>query len=225
MQPLSITTLFALGLATSGCLADIDEGRPTGDEQLDTRAGGKADGQSCDLDALSARDYYQLFAYHELAAPLNRHYRVGLSWDLVATLDNGDSVDLNVYFLAEDRVIVEYSELHARTASESEVLNETVIVTRARIDERTRAITIDGVGTGTPLVTYHDSGRCTPGIDFQLTADQRTPGLAGDSTLIYAGTSSGYVIDPDHLDEVPSEVARKNFQEDVARGTIKIVRY
>ncbi|MGE3764887.1 MAG: hypothetical protein AB7L94_21700 [Kofleriaceae bacterium] len=222
MQQLSIS-LLALGLVT-GCVAS-EEGRPTDDEQLDIRSGGKADGQSCDLEALSARDYYQLFAYRELESTSHHYYRVGLSWDLVATLDNGDSVDLNIYFLADDRVIVEYSELHSLNASESEVLKETVIVTRAHVDESTREITIDGVGAGTPMVHYHDNGRCTPGIDFRLTADQRTPGLAGDSTLIYAGTSTGYVIDPDHLDQVPSETARRYFEEDVASGKIQIVRY
>jgi outer membrane receptor protein involved in Fe transport len=55
---------------------------------------------------------------------------VGLTWDIQAPLDNGDRVDLAVYFLPGNRVIVEYAELHRRDSSSSENLNQTVIVTR-----------------------------------------------------------------------------------------------
>lgn len=221
MQPLT-TSLLAFGLL-AGCVA-TDEGRPVDDGELDSRSGGKADGQSCELGQLSASAYYDLFGYHELS-DWAHHYRVGLSWDLVATLDNGDSVDLNVYFLPGSRVIVEYSELHSLNDGQSEVLNETVIVTRAKIDARTRALTIEGVGTGTPITVANPRGGCTPGISLELTRDQRSPGLVGDFTTVLTGTTTAYVVDPDHLDQVPSETARRYFQEDVASGKIKVVRY
>jgi hypothetical protein len=106
---------------------------------------------------------------------------------------------------------------------QSQVLNETVIVSRARIDATTRAITIDGVGTGTPLTVRSERG-CAPGITFKFSEDIRSPGLANDSAVIQTVTTSAYVIDPDHLDQVPNETARRWFQEDVASGKIKIIR-
>jgi hypothetical protein len=70
----------------------------------------------------------------------------------------------------------------------------------------------------------NDRGGCLPGVAFKYSSDIRSAGLAGDATQIVAGITSAYVIDPDHLDEVPSETARKWFEEDVASGKIKIVR-
>lgn len=224
-----IHSLAKLGAAlllvsTAACVADEDGGRPS-DTDADWHSGGKADGQTCDFDSMSAATYYGQFAYKTITSDSgSKWYRVGLTWDVQAVLDNGDRADMKVYFLANDRVIVEYDEEHRETSSQSTVLNQTVIVTRAKIDANTRTLTIDGVGSGTPLTVRNDSGGCLPGVAFKYGSDIRTSGLAGDATQIVAGITSAYVIDPDHLDEVPSQTARKWFEEDVASGKIKIVR-
>lgn len=226
MRLLELTTALLVVSSAAACLTDTGEGRPD-DEAEDWRSGGKADGESCDFDAMSAASYYGQFAYEEITSETTNHtwYRVGLTWDVVAVLDDGNKVDLNVYFLPEGRVIAEYAEEKYVGGGQSEVLNETVIVTRARIDEATRAITIDGLGAGTPMTVTSSRGECQPAIDFEFSSDLRSPGLAGDGSLIQAGMSSAYVIDPDHLDEVPNETARRYFEEDVASGKIKIVRF
>lgn len=224
MRILTQLTAAMFLLSTAACVAEDDAGRP-GDEEADWRNGGKADGQTCDFDAMSAADYYKQFAYEKIVTDSgSTWYRAGLSWDVEATLDNGDRVDLNVYFLANDRVILEYSEEHRVSSSESEVLNQTVVVTRARLDPTTRAITIDGVGTGTPLTVTDGAGKCGPSISFTFTGDLRSPGLTGDLTHVNTGLTSAYVIDPDHLDQVPNATARRYFEEDVASGKIKVVR-
>src|SRR5688572_8451017 len=147
-----ISPLVAALLMLCSCVtADEEgEGRPT-DEEADWRTGGKGDGETCDFAAMSAQTYYDQFAYKMVERPSGKWYRVGLTWDIEGRLDNGNDVDLNVYFLASNRVIVEYSEQQRQGGGQSEVLNETVIVTRATIDPATRAITIAGLGSGTPL--------------------------------------------------------------------------
>ena len=223
IQSLAKLGAALLLISTAACVADED-GRPS-DTDADWHSGGKADGQTCDFDSMSAATYYGQFAYKTITSDSgSKWYRVGLTWDVQATLDNGDKADMNVYFLANDRVIVEYSEEHRESGSSSTVLNQTVIVTRAKIDATTRTLTIDGVGSGTPLKVSNSSGGCLPGVAFKYSSDIRSAGIAGDATQIVAGISSAYVIDPDHLDEVPSENARTWFQEDVASGKIKIIR-
>ncbi|MDQ3370340.1 MAG: hypothetical protein M3680_33390 [Myxococcota bacterium] len=119
--------------------------------------------------------------------------------------------------------MAEYAELKRIDSVQSENLNKTVIISRARIDAATRTLTIDGLGTGTPLTMRNDRG-CSPGIAFKFTSDIRSPGLIGDTAVVQNVSTGAYVIDPDHLDQVPSELARKWFQEDVAAGKIQIQR-
>ena len=224
IQSLAKLGAALLLISTAACVAGDEEGRPS-DTDADWHSGGKADGQTCDFDSMSAATYYGQFAYKTITSDSgSKWYRVGLTWDVKARLDNGDDANMKVYFLANDRVIAEYSEEHRESGSSSTVLNETYIITRARIDATTRTLTIDGVGSGTPLTVLNDRGGCLPGVAFKYASDIRSTGLAGDATQIVAGLSSAYVIDPDHLDEVPSETARKWFEEDVASGKIKIVR-
>jgi hypothetical protein len=210
--------------ATAACATEADEGRPT-DKEEDLRSGGKGDGETCDFDQMSAATYYAQLAYQE-DSDANRwaKYRIGGTWDVTATLENGNKVDLNVYFLAGGRVIAEYSEEHRIDSSRSEVLNQTVIVTRARINSTTREISIDGVGSGTPLTVRRGTGGCSPGIAFKFSSDIRSPGLTGDAAVIQSMMTSAYLIDPDHLDQVPNATARRYFEEDVASGKIQIQR-
>src|SRR5688572_1032107 len=136
----------ALLLSTAACVAGEEDGGRPSDEDADWRSGGKADGQSCDFESMSAAAYYGQFAYKTITTDSgSKWYRVGLTWDVQAVLDNGDRADMNVYFLADDRVIAEYQEEHRDSSSSSIVLNQTVIVTRARIDAATRTLTIDGI--------------------------------------------------------------------------------
>lgn len=218
-----LATAALLISSAAACVSDAEEGRPT-DEEEDLRSGGKGDGETCEFDQMSAATYYAQLAYKEDASGNWAKYRIGGTWDITATLDNGNKVDLDVYFLAGDRVIVEYAEEKRVDSSSSEVLNETVIVTRARINATTREITIDGVGSGTPLTIRRGTGGCSPGIAFKFTSDLRSPGLTGDSAVIQSLMTSAYVMDPDHLDQIPNETARKWFQEDIASGKIQIQR-
>ena len=220
-----ILTQLAPFILLAACVTDDDEGGRTDEEATDWRSGGKGDGETCDFAQMSAQTYYDQFAYKliQYEGSTSKWYRVGLTWDVQATLDNGDRVDLDVYFLADNRVIVEYGEEHRIDSSRSDVNNQSVIVTRATIDPTTRAITIAGVGTGTPI-TVQNNGGCSPGITFTFSSDVRSPGLAGDSTVISAGLTSAFVIDPDHLDDVPYETTRNWFEEDVASGKIKVIR-
>jgi len=43
--------------------------------------------------------------------------------------------------------------------------------------------------------------------------------------VIQTVSTSGFVIDPDHLEDVPYPQTRKWFEEDVASGKIKVVRF
>lgn len=224
MRNLSQLATAALLLTSAGaCVAETEEGRPT-DEEEDLRSGGKGDGETCEFDQMSAATYYAQLAYKEDTSGNWAKYRIGGTWDISATLDNGNKVDLEVYFLANDRVIAEYSEEQRIDGSQAEVVNQTVIVTRARINETTREIAIDGVGSGSPLTVRRGTGGCSPGIAFKFGSDLRSPGLTGDSAVIQSMMTSAYVIDPDHLDQVPSETARRWFQEDVASGKIQFQR-
>lgn len=225
MRILSLTAALLFASTTAACVTDGDEGRSE-ETAEDWRSGGKGDGETCEFDAMSAATYYKQFAYEKIVSESgSTWYRVGLTWNVTAALDNGNKISMTTYFLPNDRVIAEYSEQQRIDGTQSEVLNQTVIVTRARIDATTRAITLDGVGSGTPLTLRNSSGGCQPAIAFKFAADIRSPGLKDDSTSISAGLSSGFVIDPDHLDDVPYESTRRYFQEDVASGKIKIVRF
>jgi hypothetical protein len=218
-----LATAALLLSSTAACVTDAGEGRPE-DIEEDWRSGGKGDGETCDFDQMTAATYYQQFGYEEtVSASGSTWYRIGSTAQITATLDNGNRVDLDVYFLADNRIVAEYAELKRIDSVQSEVLNKTVIVSRARIDATTRAITIDGVGTGTPLTVTSDRG-CAPGIAFKFSADLRSPGLSGDNAVIQTVSTSAYVIDPDHLDQVQNETARRYFEEDVASGKIQIQR-
>ena len=224
MRILSQLATAALLLpSAAACVADADEGRPD-DVELDWRSGGKGDGETCDFAQMSAETYYKQFAYEQITSPSGWNwYRIGSTAQITATLDDGNKIDLDVYFLPDNRIVAEYNEQKYVGGGQSEVLNQTVIVSRARIDATTRAITIDGVGTGTPLTVSNDRG-CAPGIAFKFSGDLRSPGLADDSAVIQTVTTTGYVIDPDHLDQVPNATARRYFEEDVASGKIKVIR-
>jgi hypothetical protein len=225
MRLLQLTTTLLLSASAFACVAGSDEGRPDDVEQ-DWRSGGKGDGQTCDFSTMSAATFYEQFDYTtiESETSTSKWYRAGFTWDVQAQLDNGDRASLRVYFLPDDRVIAEYSEQHRIDGQSSEVLNQTVIVTRRVIDPETRTVELVGIGKGTPLTVVNNT-RCLPGIQFQHTRDLRSPGLAGDGAQIIAGLTSAYVIDPDRLDEVPSDAARRYFEEDVASGKIKVLRF
>ena len=217
--------LLAVASLAAGCATD-DGARPEGDNAPDWRSGGKGDGQTCEFDAESAATYLSHFTYQEIPSETggSSHYRVGFTFDRRATLASGDQADFTMYLLDGGRAIVEYAELHPSEYAGSETLNQTVVVTRYHVDSTTRALTIDGVGTGTPLTASTGNGGCAPAYDFTYSGDLRSTGLAGGKTVAYAGSSSSYVIDPDHLDDVPSETARRWFEEDVASGRIVVIR-
>ena len=221
----SISKLTAsLALLFSTACMTASEGRPD-DVQTDWRPGGKGDGETCDFEAMPAATYYDLFAYKSMVSDSgSTWYRVGLTWQFRASLDNGDQANLRAYFLENDRVIVEYDEQHSLGGNQSEDRNRTVVITRKRIDPQTRTLTLDGVGTGTPVTVLNANGGCQPGINFNYSGDLRSPGISGKGTQIVAGLTSAYVIDPDHLDQVPSETARRWFEEDVASGKITVIR-
>ena len=220
-----ILPLLAPILLLCSCVTEPEgDGRPD-EEDTDWRTGGKGDGETCDFDQMSAETYYGQLAYTSIqhAGSTRTWYRIGLTWDVKATLDNGNKVDLDVYFLDNNRVVVEYEEEKALGGSQSEVLNQTVLVTRATIDPATRSISIAGLGSGTPITVRNGSG-CAAGIAFKFSSDLRSPGLSGDSTVIQGGLTTGFLIDPDHLDQVPNATARKWFEEDVASGKIIVIR-
>jgi hypothetical protein len=224
---LKLTALATSLLLTTAaaCVSDSDDGARTTDEEASWRSGGKGDGETCDFDAMSAEKYYEQFVYKAVVFPSGRtYYQIGTTWDVTGTVDDGHKIDLDVYFLADGRVVAEYEELKYLGNGESEVINETVIVTRATLDATTRAITIDGIGSGTPITVHNERG-CAPGIAFEFSSDLRSPGLSGDAAVIQTAVTTGYVIDPDHLDDVPSETARRYFEEDVASGKIKLLRF
>ena len=218
-----LTTLL-LSVAATACVAETDAPEDA-DVSLDWRSGGKGDGQTCDFDAQSASGYLENFLYQEVGATTGggRRYRVGFTFESNAKLANGDGASFTMYLLPQGRAIVNYHELHRRTSVESEVNNETVVVTRYSVDPTSRALTLAGVGTGTPR-TATSSGGCAPTYDFTFSGDLRTAGLSGDQATVFAGTSTGFVIDPDHLDQVPSATARRWFEEDVASGKIVVIR-
>ncbi len=231
MRDLSKLTKLSAALwftaIVTGCAVTPDDGERGEDTEVAFGSGdGKADGSViCDPSTVTAATYYEQFGYQTFEREDGRkRYRVGLTFDQRARLPDGNETDLDVYFLADGRVIAEYAELVAQGAG-SEVINQTLIVSSARVDEADKSITIKGLGKGTPTFTTNSAGECAPGIDFTFAGDLRSPGLIGGTSEIVMGTSSRFVIDPDHLDDVPSEVARRNFQEDVADGTIKIVRF
>jgi hypothetical protein len=222
LSQLATAALFISSAAACATDSD-DEGRPE-DIEEDWRSGGKGDGETCDFAQMSAETYYKQFGYEKNTTPSGwSWYRIGSTYQISATLDDGNKIDLDVYFLPDSRVVAEYSELKYEGGGQSEVVNKTVIVSRAKLDATTRTITIDGVGTGTPLTVTSDRG-CAPGIAFTFSSDLRSPGLAGDSAVIQTVMTTGYVIDPDHLDQVPSATARRYFEEDVASGKIQIQR-
>ena len=216
-----ITTLL-LSVAATACVAENDAPEAA-EVSLDWRSGGKGDGQTCDLDGQSASAYLENFLYKELPSTTGRRYRVGFTFDSTARLANGDRADFTMYLLPAGRAIINYRELHRVDATESEVKNETVVVTRYSVDPSSRALTVAGVGTGTPATATGSAG-CAPTYQFTFSGDLRTAGLSGDKAAVYAGTSTAFVIDPDHLDQVPSETARRWFQEDVASGKIVVIR-
>jgi len=80
------------------------------------------------------------------------------------------------------------------------------------------------LGTGTTITLARGLGGCSPGITFKFSSDLRSPGLKDDNAVIQGLWTSAYVIDPDHLDQVQNETARRYFQEDVASGKIQIQR-
>jgi hypothetical protein len=223
MHILGKLTAALLLVTAVGCVAE-EEGRPEDDATLDWRSGGKGDGQTCEFDQQSAATYLNNFLYRDVGAETGggHRYRIGFTFDKQAILPNGDAAAFTMYLLPAGRAIVDYHEEKRVDSSRSEVVNQTVIVTRYSIDATTRAFKLDGFGTGTPL-TATDGGRCAAAFNFTFTGDVRTAGLSGGKAVAYAGTSSGFVIDPDHLEDVPYESTRTWFREDVASGKIVVV--
>lgn len=218
------TLAAALALVTTAACVAEDEGRPEDDASLDWRSGGKGDGQTCEFDQQSAQTYLTNFQYKDVGAETGggQRYRIGFTFDHKAILANGDAASFTMYLLPEGRAIVNYSEEHRIDSSSAEVNNQTVIVTRYSIDATTRALKLDGFGTGTPL-TATDGGRCAAAFNFTFAGDVRSAGLSGGKTIAYAGTSSAFVIDPDHLENVPYDSTRTWFKADVASGKIVVV--
>jgi hypothetical protein len=224
MHILGKLTTALLLVTAAACVAE-DEGRPEDDASLDWRSGGKGDGETCEFDRQSAQTYLANFQYKDVGAETGggHRYRIGFTFDKKAMLPNGNAASFTMYLLPAGRAIVNYNEEKRIDSSQSEVLNQTVIITRYSIDATTRAFKLDGFGTGTPL-TATDGGRCAPAFAFTFSGDVRTAGLSGGKTVAYAGTSSGFVIDPDHLEDVPYESTRNWFKEDVASGKIVVIR-
>lgn len=216
------TTLLLV--AASACVAEQDA-RPEDDATLDWRSGGKGDGETCDFAQQSAAKYLENFLYKDVGEETGggHRYRIGFTFDQSATLPSGDEASFTMYLLPQGRAIVNYEEQHRVDSSTYEVTNQTVIVTRYAIDSTTRKLELDGFGTATPK-TMTNNGHCAPAFAFTFSENVRTEGLAGGTAVAYAGTSSAYVIDPDHLEDVPSENARTWFREDVASGKIVVVR-
>jgi hypothetical protein len=216
--------LTALLLSTSAACVD-DDAPPEIETSLDVRDGGKGDGQSCDVDPNNTTAYLSNFLYKDVSSPgeRNRRYRVGITFDSRVTLSNGAYADMTLYLLPQGRAIINYSELHRESASSYENKNSTVVVTRYSVDPTTRALTLAGVGTATPETVRRTTG-CVLSLELTFSSDVRTTGLAGRKTTVYSGTTTGFVIDPDHLDQVPSATARRWFQEDVASGKIVVIR-
>ena len=210
-------------IPTAACVS----GEQSPDKREDWRSGGKADGETCDFSGMSATRYYDLFSYKSDVVDKDTWYQVGATWDRKAVLENGSKVGLDAYFLPDDRMIIDYQE-EVPTSNGTELHNQSVIVTHRHIDnaDPMRTIVIDGLGSGTPYTRVNDRGGCSAGIDFKmLTTDIRTAGMRGDETQLTTSWTTGFVIDPDHLDQVPDADARKWFEEDVASGKIKIVRF
>jgi len=218
MRILEKLTAAVFLVSVGACVAE-DAAPPEADNELDWRAGGKGDGQTCEFDAQSATTYLNNFLYKDVGSETGggHRYRVGFTFDRRAILANGDTAELTTYLLPAGRAIVEYSEVHG-----NEVKNETVVVSRYSVDATTRALKIDGVGTGAPA-TANDNGRCAPAYDFTYAGNLRTAGLDGGTTRVYAGTTSAILVDPDHLDDVPYPDTRRWFQEDVASGKIVVI--
>lgn len=211
----------------TGCAVTPEALERADDAEVDFGGGGgKADGTAiCDASTVTAAEYYAQFGYQVLERENgSKRYRIAFVFDGGATLADGNEADLDVFFLPDGRVIVEYAEL-VRQGAGAEVTNQTVVVSSTRIDEATKSITIKGVGTGTPSSRTDGRGGCAPAINFTFESDLRSPGLAGGAAQIVLGTSTRFVIDPDHLDEVPSADARRWFEQDVASGEIQIRRF
>jgi hypothetical protein len=215
----------ALLLSTGAACVAEDDAPPDIELELDVRDGGKGDGQSCDVDPRNPTAYIANFLYRDVSAPSDRYrrYRVGFTFDQHVRLSNGDLANVTMYLLPQGRAILNYSENLREDATRSVVRNETVVVTRYSADPTTRAITLAGVGTMTPETVSRTTG-CVLSLKLVFTSDLRTRGLAGGKTVMSSGTSTRYVIDPDHLDQVPSATARRWFQEDVASGKIVVIR-
>jgi len=218
MRILLAATLFA-----SVMTACVGSGPGADQQKLDWRSGGKADGQSCDFDTQSAQTYLGNFLYKQLddGTGPDHWYRAAFAFDIQATLPNGDKATTTAYLLADNRAVVEYSEDHSTGDGSYDVLNETVVVTGYSVDDATRALTIRGVGTGTPVTVTNNSG-CLPGYTFHYTDDIRTAGLAGGNAVLDAGSTSGVLVDPDHLDQAPSGAA-DYFQEKVSSGQVVVI--
>lgn len=221
---LFLCSLLSVLAAATGCVVGEDPGTDSPPDQVDQidslvpPTPGSTD--ACGYDAMSASTFYQQFAYRDRGGVVP--YRLGATYEVNTALPNGDAAHLDVYMLANGRVIANYEERHGG-GSYYQVVNKTVIVTRAIIDAASRKLTIFGVGSGTPATKIYD-GNCVPGIDLTYSQNIRSTGLAGKPASIVAIWSSGYVIDPDDLQSVPSQTAREWFEEDVAAGVIRIVR-
>jgi len=190
---------------------------PPDENKLDVHSGGKADGQSCDFASQSAQTYLQNFLYKQLPDDGNgAWYRMAFTFDEVR-LPSGDTASITAYLLPDNRAVVEYREDH-----QSEVKNETVVVTGYSVDDTSRALTIRGVGTGTPVTVTRDNGGCVAGYTFGYTDDIRTAGLTGTATVLDSGVTSAVLVDPDHLDQAP-EGARDYFNDQVASGDIVVI--
>jgi len=224
---LMLCTLLSVLVAATGCVVGEDlspPGEEPAPDELDAR-GLAQPGSSdpCGYQAMSAETFYQQFAYRE-AAEGYVGYRVGSTYDVRTRLPNGDEVNLRVRMLANGRAIASYEERHFTASNFYDTVNETVIVTRSVIDPTSRKLTLVGLATGTPSARI-DDGLCGPSIALTYSQNIGAPGLAGKTTAIVPVWSTAFVIDPDNLAEVPYAWARRQFEDKVAAGTIRIVRH
>lgn len=211
--------ILIASLLLTACATSPDDGIPSDDQSLDSHPDGKADGgESCTITSLES--FTTAFGYKTIAHDDGwNSYRIGMTWNSITRLTNGDQANVTLYLLPQNRAIVEYREEH-RANNQVEVINEALVVTTASfVDGK---VHFAGVADGTPTQLV-EGAKCTAGLELAFSSDIMSAGLAGNSTTIYQGWSSRWAIDPDHLDQIPSEQGRKWVEEDIASGKLKVI--
>ncbi|HEY4179378.1 MAG TPA: hypothetical protein VGM90_21185 [Kofleriaceae bacterium] len=79
---------------------------------------------------------------------------------------------------------------------------------------------IDASSSPTQLT---EGSSCAAGLKLSFTDNLMTSGLVGNTASIYVGTSTAWVADPDHLDQIPNADGRAYITQEIADGTIKVI--